>query len=166
MRRRIIFTTITSVFITALLIAIPLLGYSNYGIRKKTKTFAATQAQNDAQVVDYRIKARLPVDKESLRPYLERQRLTVVTFPAGETLTFGAPPQKTSEKGTGKSGGVTVIITEPTDSFVSLAAVASKISGIITFALLIGFLIAVRRSRVLTEVLVDLAEDAARIGSG
>ncbi|MTA66142.1 MAG: hypothetical protein F2950_00100, partial [Actinobacteria bacterium] len=118
MRRRIIFTTITSVFITALLIAIPLLGYSNYGIRKKTKTFAATQAQNDAQVVDYRIKARLPVDKESLRPYLERQRLTVVTLPTGETLTFGAPPQKSSERGTGNSGGVTVIITEPTDSFV------------------------------------------------
>ncbi len=165
-RRRIIFTTITSVFITALLIAIPLLGYSNYGIRKKTKAFAATQAQNDAQVVDYRIKARLPVDKESLRPYLERQRLTVVTLPTGETLTFGAPPQKSSERGTGNSGGVTVIITEPTDSIVSLAAVASKISGIITFALLIGFLIAVRRSRVLTEVLVDLAEDAARIGSG
>ncbi|MSZ49979.1 MAG: hypothetical protein F2601_04790, partial [Actinobacteria bacterium] len=118
MRRRIIFTIITTVFITALLIAIPLLGYSNYGIRQKAKAFAATEAQNDAQVVDYRIKARLPVDKESLRPYLEPQRLTVVTLPTGETLTFGAPPQKSSARGTGKSGGVTVVVTEPIDSIV------------------------------------------------
>jgi len=165
-RRRIIFTILTTVFITALLIAIPLLGYSNYGIRQKVKAFAASEAQLDAQVVDYRIKAGLPVDTESLRPYLERKRLTVVTFPTGRTLTFGSQPQKSSEQGAGNSGGVTVIITEPTDSIVSLATVAVKISGIVIFALLIGFLIAIRRSRMLTTVLVDLAEDASRIGSG
>ncbi|HAS07861.1 MAG: hypothetical protein GM44_3200 [actinobacterium acAMD-2] len=166
MRRRIIFTIVTTVFITALLIAIPLLGYSNYGIRQKARAFAAAEAQYDAQLVDYRIKARLPVDKESLGPYLERQRLTVVTFPTGQTLTFGSQPQTSSEEGVGQSGGVRVVVTEPIDSIVSLAAVASKISGIIIFALLIGFLIAIRRSRILTTVLVDLAEDAARIGSG
>lgn len=165
-RRRIIFTIVTTVFITALLIAIPLLGYSNYGIRQKARAFAAAEAQYDAQLVDYRIKARLPVDKESLGPYLERQRLTVVTFPTGQTLTFGSQPQTSSEEGVGQSGGVRVVVTEPIDSIVSLAAVASKISGIIIFALLIGFLIAIRRSRILTTVLVDLAEDAARIGSG
>jgi signal transduction histidine kinase len=165
-RRRIFFTTLTTVFITALLIEIPLLGYTNYGIRQKVKAFAASEAQDDAQVVDYRIKARLPVDKESLRPYLERQRLTVVTFPNGELQTFGDQPQKSYERGVGNSGGVTVVITAPIDSFVSLAAVAVRVSAIIIFASLIGLLIAIRRSRMLTSVLVNLAKDAASIGSG
>ena len=162
-RRRIIFTILTTVFITALLIAIPLLGYSYYGIKQTVKAFAASEAQLDAQVVDYRIMAGLPVDKESLRPYLERKRLTVVTFPTGGTLTFGSQPQKSSEQGAGNSGGVTVIITEPTGS---RASVAVEISVITIFALLVGVLIAIRRSRMLTTALVDLAKDAARIGSG
>lgn len=165
-RRRIIVAIVTTVFATALIIAIPLLSFSSLGIRSRANTIAQQEAQDALRVVQYRQSQGLSNDAASLAPYFPQNRLTVITEPDGTTESFGAQPSGPVVTGVSEQGGFRLVITEPINSVVSLTKVALNIIVIIGLAMLVAFLVALRRSRTLTSVLDTLADDAARIGSG
>lgn len=167
MRRRLILAILTSVLVTGLLVGIPLVIWSDVGLRAGAQESASVGAQRTVDVIELRIDQGLPNDPQTLAPYFVRNRQVSITFTEdGRTDVYGAEPTGPAVTATASGPRSSVVIVEPIENTGSPGLIALRIAGTTLLAMLIAFLITRRRARAIGDDFDALAEDAARIGSG
>jgi signal transduction histidine kinase len=167
MRRRLIVAILTSVLLTGLLVGIPLVIWSDVGLRAGAQENANVAAQRTVDVIELRLDQGLPNDPETLAPYFVRNRQVSITFTEdGRTDVYGAAPTGPTVTATASGPRSSAVIVEPIENTGSPGLVALRIAGTTMLAMLIAFLITRRRARVIADKFEALAQDAARIGSG
>jgi signal transduction histidine kinase len=159
---------VSTVFVTALILATAMVSYATYGIRNRAAAVAQHEAAGIASVIAYRAAQGEAVDRSALDPYmvLDDDGAVVVTMPDGTSMTFGQQPTGPKVTASAVKDGVTVNLTQAVGVVVSQSRVAARIATVTLLSVLLAFAIAYRRSRRLTAVFERLSADALRIGGG
>jgi signal transduction histidine kinase len=167
MRRRLILGVVSTVLLTGLLIGVPLVAWSDFGLRRSAQGNAEVSAQRTVAVVELRIAEGQPNDPETLAPYFVRDRRVSITYlDTGRTDVYGAIPGGRTVSATSVGENVAVEIIDPIASTGSSLLIAGRIAATTALAMLIAFLLSRRRAKRIADDFDRLAIDAARIGSG
>lgn len=167
MRRRLILAIVSSVLLTGLLVGVPLVIWSDLGLRNAAQERADFSAQRTVDVVELRIDQDQPNDKDTLLPYFVRNRQVSITYvEEGRTDVYGDAPAGPVVTANASGPRTSVVVVEPIENTGSPILVAVRIAATTLFAMLIAFLYARRRARAIADDFEALSQDAARIGSG
>jgi signal transduction histidine kinase len=167
MRRRLILAIVSSVLLTGLLVGVPLVIFSERGLRSAAQERADIGAQRTVEVVELRLDQGLANDQATLAPYFVRSRQVSITFTDdGRTDVYGPAPSGPTVTSTASGPRTSVVVVEPIENIGSPTAIAWRIAATTLLAMLIAFLVSRRRARAIADDFEALARDAARIGSG
>jgi signal transduction histidine kinase len=169
-RRRYLRSTLLIVLVGMAVLAVVMAVASSRGIRDEAEDRLTAEAQRIAMTVGTRVAAGLPVDAEFVGELVPADRAVRVTLSTGEVVEAGTAvgdDALSARVAVSPAGTGWVAVLESPDR-VRQSQLVSAVS-ILAIVLAVGLLaavLAVRESRRLTRPLAELADRAARLGSG
>ncbi len=170
MRRRYLRSTLLIVLVGMSLLAVVMAVASSRGIRGEAEDRLAAEADRIATTVGTRVAAGLPVDPDFVDELVPADRWVRVTLTAGQMVEAGEPvgaDALSARAAVSPAGTGWVSVLESPDRVRQSQLVSAlSILAIVLGVGLLATVLAVRESRRLTRPLADLADRAARLGSG
>jgi len=169
-RRRYLRSTLLIVVLGMSVLAVVMAIASSNGIRGEAQDRLSAEAERIESIVHQRLDAGLPVDAEFADDVAPADRALRIVLPSGEVLETGAVVGSDALQGTSAlnlpGGGSVTVLEGPARVRQSQLISTLSIVAIVLVVGAIAAVVAVRESRRLARPLAELADRAARLGSG